>query len=80
MCLSDPPMAELSSVDKTNNMADHDTNREHADEERPSHGEAASEHGHTGEGAASAMAHLISQGEKHRRQNGESDEGVTSHA
>ena len=36
------------------------------------HGEAA-EHGHSGEGAASALAHMISQGEKHRRQSGDGE-------
>jgi hypothetical protein len=39
---------------------DKDRNQEHTREE-PSARPEASEHGHTGEGAASAMAHLISQ-------------------
>jgi hypothetical protein len=71
-------MAELSAMDKTNNMADHDTNQEHSHQEQPAHGEAA-QHGHTGEGAASVMAHLMKQGEKHRHQGGDPGEGVTSH-
>ena len=71
-------MAELAGVDETNNMANQDTNQEHSHQEQPAHGEAA-QHGHTGEGAASVMAHLIKQGEKHRREDGGSGEGVTSH-
>jgi hypothetical protein len=43
-----------------------DTKQEHGREEQSSHGEQ-SENGHSGEGAASALAQLISQGERHRR-------------
>ncbi len=53
-----------------------------ASQDRPGDDDArreAPEHGHTGQGAASALAHLILQGEKHRRQNPEAGEGVTSH-
>lgn len=38
----------------------------------------ASEHGHTGQGAASALAQLISEGEKHRRQSADPDEPAGS--
>lgn len=34
--------------------------------------------GHTGEGAASAMAHLISQGQQHRHHSGEADDAAGS--
>ena len=34
----------------------------------------SSEHGHTGEGAASALAHMISQDQKHRKQSGDPEE------
>ena len=40
--------------------------------------EDAAEHGHTGEGAASALAHLHSQGERRRRELEGADEGLTS--
>ncbi|HUR90377.1 MAG TPA: hypothetical protein VMZ74_14925 [Ramlibacter sp.] len=44
-----------------------DTKQEHAGQEWSMRGEA-SEHGQTGEGAASAFAHMISQDQKHRKQ------------
>jgi hypothetical protein len=50
-----------------------DTKQEHSRDEQNVHGERL-EHGHTGEGAASAMQHMISQDQKHRRQNGEPEE------
>lgn len=50
-----------------------DTKPEKTPSDESVHGEAA-EHGHTGEGAASAMAHMIKQGEKHRRQSGDGGE------
>ncbi|HEY8049348.1 MAG TPA: hypothetical protein VIE63_09260 [Ramlibacter sp.] len=34
----------------------------------------SSDHGHTGEGAASALAHLISQDQNHRKQSGDPEE------
>lgn len=46
-------------------------------QEQGVHGEAADQHGHSGEGAASAMAHMIQQDQKHRRQSGESDQDAT---
>jgi hypothetical protein len=50
-----------------------ETKQEQSQQQQSVHGEAA-EHGHTGEGSASALAHMLSQDKKHRRQNGESDE------
>lgn len=41
--------------------------------ERSGHAQA-SDHGHTGEGAASALARLLSDGEKQRREAAASDE------
>jgi hypothetical protein len=35
--------------------------------------------GHSGEGAASALAHMISQGQQHRHQTGEADDAAGSH-
>jgi hypothetical protein len=47
---------------------------EHAREEQAMpHGQAA-QHGHTGEGAASVLAHLNRLGEKHRREDGDKGE------
>lgn len=42
-------------------------------EEQPSRGEEPGG-GHSGEGAASAMAHMISQGQRQRRQQPEADD------
>jgi len=50
-----------------------DSKQQQPQREQSEHG-TASEHGRTGEGAASALAHVISEGEKHRRQNAEPDE------
>jgi hypothetical protein len=50
---------------------DHERKQEHTREE-PSGRPEASQHGRTGEGAASAMAHLISQDERDREENRES--------
>jgi hypothetical protein len=50
-----------------------DTKQDHSQQDQNVHGEK-SENGHTGEGAASAMAHMISQDRKHRRQIGDADE------
>ena len=35
--------------------------------------------GRSGEGAASALAHMISQGQQHRHQTGEADDAAGSH-
>lgn len=51
-----------------------DTREEHDRPEQPAHGEPG-ESGHSGEGAASAMEHMISQGEKQRRQSPTPDQG-----
>jgi hypothetical protein len=53
-----------------------ETKQERTREQETTHPEA-SEHGHTGEGAASAMEQLILQGEKHRRQDGDSGDRVS---
>lgn len=45
--------------------------QEHVQHEQGVHGEGADRHGHSAEGAASAMAHMIQQDQKHRRQIGE---------
>jgi len=49
------------------NSASSDNQQEHAGQEQSSHGQA-SQHGHTGEGSASALAHMLSQDQKHRKQ------------
>ncbi|MDB5881047.1 MAG: hypothetical protein JWP43_925 [Ramlibacter sp.] len=41
-------------------------------------GTEASEERHSGEGAASALAHMISQGQQHRHQTGEADAAAGS--
>ncbi|WP_395686879.1 hypothetical protein [Caenimonas koreensis] len=55
-------------------------NNEHKEQHGPQE-TAASQHetqdaGRSGEGAASAMAHLISQGQQHRHQTGEADDAA----
>jgi hypothetical protein len=52
--------------------ADRNSNQEHVQQEQGVHGEAADRHGHSGEGAASAMAHMIQQDQKQRGQGAES--------
>jgi hypothetical protein len=47
-----------------------DTQQEHAGQEQSDHGESSS-HGRTGEGAASALAHMRSQDQKHWNVNGD---------
>ena len=37
------------------------------------------ESGHSGEGAASAMAHMIARGQQHRHQTGEAEDAAGSH-
>jgi hypothetical protein len=54
-----------------------DTKQEHGQQEQPSHCDR-SESGHSGEGSASALAHLISQGEQHRRHGGDGDDALGS--
>lgn len=52
-----------------------DTKEEHGGSEshqQPEHAEG----GNTGHGAASAMAHMISQGQRHRHQTGEADDAA----
>jgi hypothetical protein len=54
-----------------------DSQDEHGKNElppRPDQGDT----GHSGEGAASAMAHMISQGQQHRHQTGEADDAAGS--
>jgi hypothetical protein len=53
------------------------TKDQHGSQENPSADEPAAG-GHTGEGAASAMAQLISQGQQHRRHGGEADDAAGS--
>lgn len=48
-------------------------------EEQPSRGEEQGS-GHSGEGAASAMAHMISQGQRQRRHQPEADDHPGSQA
>lgn len=50
-----------------------DTKQEPVQHDPAGPGES-SDHGRTGEGAASALAHLISQDQKHRKQSGDPDE------
>jgi hypothetical protein len=54
-----------------------DRKDEHGSQEPPRPGEQTSD-GHSGEGAASAMAHMISQGQHHRHQNRGSDDAAGS--
>lgn len=59
------------------NNADRNSNQEHVQQEQGVHGEAADRNGHSGEGAASAMAHMIQQDQKHRRQFNDADNDAT---
>jgi hypothetical protein len=43
-----------------------------------SHNGRPVDNGHSGEGAASAMAHMISQGQQHRHQTGDADDAAGS--
>jgi hypothetical protein len=53
----------------SSNIADRNSSQDHhSREEHRVHGEAASQRGHSGEGAASAMMHMIQQDQKHRHQ------------
>jgi hypothetical protein len=49
-------------------MPANEANQEHAGQKQAQPRGQASEHGHTGEGAASVLAHLISQDEKQLRE------------
>ena len=51
-----------------------DTKEEHGGDDRPADEQA--EGGHSGEGAASAMAHMISRGKQQRHQAGEADDAA----
>jgi hypothetical protein len=53
-----------------------DTNQEHEAHDPKVHGEASS-HGHSGEGAASAFAHMVSQDRNRRRQLRDTEEPST---
>jgi hypothetical protein len=54
-----------------------ETKPEHGHREQPSHGDRA-QSGHSGEGAASALAHLISQGEQPWRQSTDAEDASGS--
>jgi hypothetical protein len=54
-----------------------DTKEEHGSDE-PSGSPEQGDTGHTGEGAASAMAHMISRGRQQRHQTGEADDAAGS--
>jgi hypothetical protein len=57
------------------NSADKTPKQENVQQQQGVHGEAADQHGgHSGEGAASAMAHMINQDQKHRRQSVDSND------
>jgi hypothetical protein len=51
-----------------------DTKEEHGADERPADDQADA--GHSGEGAASALAHMISRGQQQRHQAGEADDAA----
>lgn len=54
-----------------------DTKQEHgAQEQAP--GQEQGENGHSGEGAASALAHMISSGQQQRHQTGEPEDAAGS--
>ena len=54
-----------------------DTKEEHGSQEQPS-GHEQPEAGHSGEGSASALAHMISRGQQQRHQTGEADDAAGS--
>ena len=54
-----------------------DTKEDHGSQE-PQHGPDTGESGHTGEGAASALAHMISSSKRQRHQSGEADDAAGS--
>lgn len=53
-----------------------DTKQEHGGDEPQHHQQEQSEGGLSGHGAASALAHMISQGREHRHQTGEADDAA----
>lgn len=53
-----------------------DTKEEHGSNEPQQHHQEQSEGGNSGHGAASAMAHMISQGREHRHQTGEAEDAA----
>ena len=53
-----------------------DTKEDHGSTEPQEHHKEHSEGGKSGHGAASAMAHMISQGWEHRHQTGEADDAA----
>lgn len=53
-----------------------DTKEEHGGSEPKQQHEERSEGGNSGHGAASALAHMISQGREHRHQTGEADDAA----
>lgn len=55
-----------------------DSQDEHGNNEQDPRPEQGST-GHSGEGAASALAHMISLGQQHRHQTGEADDAAGSH-
>jgi hypothetical protein len=77
MWLSRRPMAELANVPDNprimTNSGSSDTQHEHDAQDSRAHGEASA-NGHTGEGAASAFAHMVTQDQNRRRQNREPEE------
>lgn len=56
-----------------------DTKEGHGSQEPQEHHRENSERGNSGHGAASAMAHMISQGREHRHQAGEADDAAGVH-
>jgi hypothetical protein len=55
-----------------------DTKEEHGSQEQAGAHDAG-DSGHSGEGAASALAHMISRGRQQRHQTGEADEAAGAH-
>ena len=53
-----------------------ETKEEHAGTQDQPSGRDQAENGHSGEGAASAMAHMIHQGQQHRHQTGDADDAA----
>jgi hypothetical protein len=53
-----------------------DTKEEHGSNQPQQHSHEPSESGNSGHGAASALAHMISQGREHRHQTGEADDAA----
>jgi hypothetical protein len=81
--LSRCPIAELANVTDNlrimTNSSTNDSQHEHDAQDNRAHGEASA-HGHTGEGAASAFAHMVTQDQNRRRQNREPEEPSSRNA